>query len=80
MFPLTLKIVLTLPSAGTSTVDHPSGSPFLCFPKLPSAVTSTVDHPSGSPSLEEGVGNLGKRTTLRTQNLRKHTLFHFIFR
>jgi hypothetical protein len=41
----------TLPSAVTITVDHPVGSPSLCFPHLPSAVTSTVDHPLGSPSL-----------------------------
>jgi hypothetical protein len=41
------------PSAVTSTVDHPLGSPSLCFPQLPSAVTSTVDHPLGSPSLPE---------------------------
>jgi hypothetical protein len=29
----------------TSTVDHPLGSPSLCFPQLPSAVTSIVDRP-----------------------------------
>jgi hypothetical protein len=40
-----------LPSAMTSTVDHPLGPPSLCFPQLLSAVTSTVDHPLGSPSL-----------------------------
>jgi len=34
----------------TDTVDHPSGSPSLCFPQLPSAVTSTVHLPLGSPS------------------------------
>jgi hypothetical protein len=37
--------VFQLPSVVTSTVDHPLGSPSLCFPQLPSAVTSTVDHP-----------------------------------
>jgi hypothetical protein len=48
----------THPSAVTSTVDQPLGSPSLAgwprgigFPQLPSAVTSTVDQPLGSPSL-----------------------------
>jgi hypothetical protein len=40
-----------LPSAVTSTVDVPLGSPSLCFPQLRSAVNGTVDHPLGSPSL-----------------------------